>query len=139
MYFNVYILSISIHMHKVTSILIAKAQRKSNQILIGFSILCHVFHLIFDFVPSELLNVKIEESKSNQILNWISIGTQFFAMCPFNFLIYVASELMGAKTEKFKSNYILNHICKGTFCSQSPKVRSIEPKTMNLQRVGLKS
>ena len=30
-----------------------------------FSIFCHVFHLIFNLVLSELLNVKIEESRSN--------------------------------------------------------------------------
>ena len=59
---------------------------------------------------SELLNVKIEESKFNQILNWISIGIQFSAMCPSKFFIFVASELLGAKIEKFKTNYILNHI-----------------------------
>ena len=46
-------------------ILIAKVQRKSNQILIGFSILHYVSHLIFNFVPSELLIVKIEETKFN--------------------------------------------------------------------------
>ena len=40
-------------------ILIGKAQRKSNQILIGLSILHHVSHLIFNFMPNELLSVKI--------------------------------------------------------------------------------
>ena len=33
--------------------------------LIRFSLLCHVSYLIFNFVPNELLSVKIEESKSN--------------------------------------------------------------------------
>ena len=33
--------------------------------LIGFSILRHMSYLIFNFLPSELMNVKIEESKSN--------------------------------------------------------------------------
>ena len=37
---------------------IAKTQRKSNQILNRFSILCHVSHLIFNFVPSELLDAE---------------------------------------------------------------------------------
>ena len=46
-------------------ILISKVQRKSNYILIGFSILRHMSYLIFNFLPSELMNVKIEESKSN--------------------------------------------------------------------------
>ena len=46
-------------------ILISKVQRKSNYILIGFSILCHMSYLIFNFLPSELMNVKIEESKCN--------------------------------------------------------------------------
>ena len=56
-------------------------------------------HLIFNFVPSELLSVKIEDSKSNSNLNWISIEGQFFAMCPSKFLIFVANELLGVKTE----------------------------------------
>jgi len=33
--------------------------------LIRFSILRYVSHLIFNFVPNELLSVKIEEFKSN--------------------------------------------------------------------------
>ena len=41
-------------------IYIVKIKKKSNYILIGFSILCHMFHLIFNFVLSELLSVKIE-------------------------------------------------------------------------------
>ena len=64
----------------------------------------HVSYLIFNFVPNELLNVKIEESKSNYILNWISIGSQFSVKCPSKFLIFVASELLGVKTEKSKIN-----------------------------------
>ena len=70
----------------------------------GFSILYHVSHLIFNFVPSELLIVKIEESKSNKILNWILIGVQFFVMCPSKFLIFVTSELLDIKTKEFKTN-----------------------------------
>ena len=46
-------------------ILIDKTKRKSNSILIGFSILRQVSHLILNFVPSKLFSVKIEESKSN--------------------------------------------------------------------------
>ena len=38
------------------------------------------------YVPSELLSVKIEKSKSNWILNWISIEVQFCAIRPSNFL-----------------------------------------------------
>jgi len=49
---------------------------------------------------SELLSVKIEKSKSNQIL----IGVQFFSTCSSNFLIFVASELLCVKTEESKSN-----------------------------------
>ena len=45
--------------------LIDKTYRKSNYILIGFSILHYVFNLIFNLVSSELLSVKIKESKSN--------------------------------------------------------------------------
>ena len=70
----------------------------------GFSILHHVSHLIFNFVQSELLIVKIEESKSNKILNWILIGVQFFVMSPSKFLIFVTSELLDIKTKKFKTN-----------------------------------
>ena len=56
------------------------------------------------YVPSELLSVKIEESKSNWILNWISIEVQFFATYPSKFLIFVANKLFDAKTEKSKTN-----------------------------------
>ena len=100
----VYFLSVSMHMHVVTSqyMLIAKAQRKFNQILIEFSILCHVFHLIFNFVLSELLSIKIEEFKSNQILNWILIGVQFLVMCSSKLLIFVTNELLGANIEESK-------------------------------------
>ena len=56
------------------------------------------------YVSSKLLNVKIEESKSNWILNWISIEVQFFATCPSKFLIFVANKLFDAKTEKSKTN-----------------------------------
>ena len=54
-------------------------------------------HFIFNFVLSELLSVKIEEfkSNSNSIQNWISIGVQFFVICPSKFLIFVANELLG--------------------------------------------
>ena len=45
--------------------LIDKAYRKSNYILIGFSILHYVSHLIFNFVSSELLSIKIKKFKSN--------------------------------------------------------------------------
>ena len=55
-------------------------------------------------MPSELLSVKIKESKFNQILNWISTRVQFSATCPFIFLIFTASELLGEKTEESKSN-----------------------------------
>ena len=61
-------------------------------------------HLIFNFLQNELLSVKIEESKYNSILNWISIGVQFFATCPSKFLIFVASELFGEKIEESKIN-----------------------------------
>ena len=33
------------------------------------------------FVTNELLGEKIEESKSNYISNWISIGIQIYATC----------------------------------------------------------
>ena len=56
------------------------------------------------YVPSKLLSVKIEESKSNWILNWISIEVQFFATCRSKFLIFVANKLFDAKTEKSKTN-----------------------------------
>ena len=56
-----------------------------------------MFHLIFNFEQSELLSVKITESKSNYILNWISIGIQFSTTCPSIFLIFVASEFIGCK------------------------------------------
>ena len=59
---------------------------------------------IFNFMPSELLSVKIKESEFNQILNWISTRVQFSATCPFIFLIFTASELLGEKTEESKSN-----------------------------------
>ena len=65
-----------------------------------------MFYLIFNFVSSELLSVKIKEFKSNYILNWISIGIQFFTTCPFIFLIFVTSELFGEKAEE--SIYIYN-------------------------------
>ena len=52
------------------------------------------------YVSSELLNVKIEESKSN----WISIEVQFFASCRSKILIFVANKLFDAKTEKSKTN-----------------------------------
>ena len=61
-------------------------------------------HLIFNFVLSELMNIKIEESKSNYVQNWISIRVQFSAMCPSKFLIFVVSELLSAKIEEFKIN-----------------------------------
>ena len=54
-------------------------------------------------MASELLSAKIEESKSNYILNWISIEVQFFAMCLSKFLIFVTSELLDAKTEESKT------------------------------------
>ena len=76
----------------------------SIQILIRFSILHYVYYLVFNLVPSELLSVKIEESKSNQILNWISIEAQFFTMYPSKFLIFVTSELLSAKTKESKTN-----------------------------------
>ena len=76
----------------------------SIQILIRFSILHYVYYLVFNLVPSELLSIKIEESKSNQILNWISIEVQFFAMYPSKFLIFVTSELLSAKTKGSKTN-----------------------------------
>ena len=63
-----------------------------------------MFHLILNFVPNELLSIKIEEFKSNQILNWIPIRVQFFTMSPSKFLLFVARELLGAKTEKSKTN-----------------------------------
>ena len=85
-------------------ILIVKTQRKSNQILIGFSILRHVSYSIFNFVQSELLSVKIEEFKSNYIINQISIGVQFSTICPSKFLIFVAIKLFGTKIEKSKTN-----------------------------------
>ena len=62
------------------------------------------FSLIFNFVPSELLSVKIEESKFNYILNWISIGIQFSVTYPSKFSIFVACELLGAKTKECKIN-----------------------------------
>ena len=57
----------------------------------------------FNFVLSELLSVKIEESKFNQILIWISIEVQFFVTCLSKFLIFVTSKLLGAKTEESKT------------------------------------
>ena len=85
-------------------ILIDKTRRKSNYILIGLLILYHVSHLFFNFVPSELLSVKIEESKSNLVLNLILIGVQFSATCPFEFLNSVTSELLVTKTKESKTN-----------------------------------
>ena len=69
-------------------------------------------HLIFNFVLSELLSVKIEQSKYNQILNWILIGVQFSAMSSFKLLIFVASELLGAKlvhytTKAWENAYVV--------------------------------
>ena len=61
-------------------------------------------YLILNFVPSELSSEKIEESKSNQVQNWISIEIQFFATCSFKFLIFVANKLLDTKTEEFKTN-----------------------------------
>ena len=58
----------------------------------------------FNFVTSELLSIKIEESKSNSILNYISIVVQFSVTCLSKFLIFVANKLLGAKTEKYKTN-----------------------------------
>ena len=69
----------------------------------------HVSYLIFNLVLSELLSAKIEESKSNYILNWISIEVQFFAMRLSKFLIFVAIELLSVETEKPQTNYIPNH------------------------------
>ena len=57
-------------------------------------------YINFNFVPSELLSVEIKKS----IFNWISIGVQFFAICPSKFLIFVASELLGVKIEESKTN-----------------------------------
>ena len=62
-------------------------------------------------MSSELLSVKIEKSKYNQILNWISTGVQFSAMCPFKFLIFLANKLLSAKIEEFKTNYIYMCVC----------------------------
>ena len=59
--------------------------RKSNLILIGFSILCHMSYLTFNFVPHELLSVKIKEFKSN----------------PSKFFIFLVSKILGAKIEEF--------------------------------------
>ena len=70
----------------------------------------HVSHLIFNFVLSELLSLKIEKSKSNYILNWILIRVQFSAMCLSKFLIFVANELLGVKTKEYKINYIYIYI-----------------------------
>ena len=53
---NFYIPTMCVYIY----IYIVKTQKKSNYILIGFSILCHMSHLIFNFVLSELLSVKIE-------------------------------------------------------------------------------
>ena len=61
-------------------------------------------HLIFNFVPNELLSVKIKEFKFNYMQNWISIGVQFFVMCPSKFFNFVASELLGVKIEEFETN-----------------------------------
>ena len=55
-------------------------------------------------MSNELLNVKIEEYKSNEIQNWISIGVQFSSICPNKFLIFVTSELLGVKIEESKTN-----------------------------------
>ena len=59
-------------------------------------------YLIFNFVPSELLSIKIEKSKSNYILNWISIEIQILATYSSKFLIFVANELLGAKMKDSK-------------------------------------
>ena len=53
-------------------------------------------------MSNELLNVKIEEYKSNEIQNWISIGVQFSSTCPNKFLIFVTSELLGVKLKSLK-------------------------------------
>ena len=86
----------------VQSISISKTVlRLSEKNSIRFLILQHVFYLIFNIVQSELLNVKIEKSKFNQILNWIS----FCATYPSsNFLIFVTSKLLSVKTEEFKTD-----------------------------------
>ena len=55
-------------------------------------------------MPSELLSVKIKEFKFNYMQNWISIGVQFFVMCPSKFFNFVASELLGVKIEEFETN-----------------------------------
>ena len=75
--------------------------------------------LILIFVPSELLSVKIENSKSNYILNWISIGlkkkkiefqleSNFEPRVYLIFKFFVVSELLSTKTKESKSNQILN-------------------------------
>ena len=55
-----------------------------------------------NFVSSKLLNAKIEKSKSNQILNWISIRVQFSIVYLSKFLIFVVSKLLGTKTKSLK-------------------------------------
>ena len=67
-----------------------------------FYVICPI--LIFNFGSSELLSIKIKKSNFNYILNWISIGIEFFATCASKFFIFVANELLGVKTENSKSN-----------------------------------
>ena len=55
-------------------------------------------------MSNELLNVKIEKYKSNEIQNWISIGVQFSSMCPNKIIIFMTSELLGVKIEESKTN-----------------------------------
>ena len=53
-------------------------------------------------MPSELLSIKIEKSKSNYILNWISIEIQILATYSSKFLIFVANELLNVKIVESK-------------------------------------
>ena len=53
-------------------------------------------------MPSELLSIKIEKSKFNYILNWISIEIQILATYSSKFLIFVTNELLNVKIVESK-------------------------------------
>ena len=69
--------------------------------LIGFSILRHVPHLIFNLVLSELLSVKIEESN---IYIYIYIGFSILSNVPHLIFNLMPSELLSVKIEESKFN-----------------------------------
>ena len=98
-------------------ILKAKVWRKFNYISIGFSILCHVSHLIFNFYAKWIIKCKNQKSKSNLESNWISIG------------VYITLEMThwcnACITWMMMTWHIEVALCLGLWCDMTHKIQPL--------------